>query len=637
METPLLEFLRKTHPFDLLKEHDLVGLVSVLERKEFEADLLLYQQDLSPLEELSIIYEGEVEKYFLGAGNARSYPETFGPGDTFGAISILLNNNKAIRSVRTLTHGVMYLMPATRFRELCETNLEFSAFFMQQFGTRMLTSGYAEHLMRNARPAASFDVSEHAFNKPLSELFNPYMNTVDADANIQESAKVMSYFRRGYVLVLDENKKPIGIVTDLDLRIKVVSAGKEVHGPVKEIMSSPLITLSQEAMSYEGILLMFRKKVNYLGVTDGDGTVVGIVSLDKLLNDQAKSPFIFIQSINYDNRAEELLLKWSQIPRIIESLIDRGTRSEIINQIVSAVSDAITYNIIRRALRELGPPPANFVFAALGSEGRKEQTLATDQDNAIIYADVPVKRRELVREYFINLGSRVSDELNEVGFEYCKGNLMAKNPKWNHSLSHWKQNYHKWISEPFGDHLNVSSTFFDCRAIYGDISLIQDLRVSIFEELSQTSSLFFAQLTRNSLNIKPPLTFFNSFQLVSSDDNRKVIDIKKAMMPVIDFARIYALKNQITEQNTGERLRQLVEKGVIQEKEFQELHQAYYFMMRLRLVHQSRQLANQQLPDNLIDPKSLSQIETVTLKEIFKIVEKYQKMLAFTFTGSLSA
>lgn len=637
MDVPLRDFLQQTPPFDLLSESRREELEQVLERKVYEAETQLYQQDYSSLEELSLIAEGSVVKYFQGQGNARSHEETFGPGDTFGAISILLNNHRAIRSVRTLTATVIYQMPASHFLALCKENEAFADFFTHEFGRRMLSSGYAEYLLRNARPVTFFDVSDHAFQRTVNDFLSSSLNTCPADTPIQEAAKIMSYFRRGYVVVTDEQGQPVGILTDLDLRIKVVAGGRDIQQPVRTVMSSPLISLPRNALAYEAILLMFRKKVNHLLVTDEEGKVVGMVLLDKLLNAQAKSPFIFISGINYDSRTEELYLRWAQMPKIIESLVDRGVRAEIVNQIVTAVSDAITANIIRRALRELGPPPCNFVFMALGSEGRKEQTLATDQDNALIYADVPGMRREVVREYFLRLGERVCDELNEVGFAYCEGNLMAKNPKWNHSLSHWKKNYHKWITQPFGDHLHISVTFFDSRPIFGDAFLLEDLRKYIFAQLQETSSLFFAQLTRTSLAVKPPLTFFNNFQLESVDENRKALNIKKAMLPVIDFARIYALKHQISEQNTGERLKQLWEKGVLLEKEYQELHQAYYFMMRMRLTHQSQQLSDGQPADNLLNPKSLSQIETVTLKEVFRLVEKHQKTLAFTFTGSLNA
>ncbi|MEM9985530.1 MAG: DUF294 nucleotidyltransferase-like domain-containing protein, partial [Bacteroidota bacterium] len=604
-------------------------------RKDYPANEVIYRQDESDIHEVSFIAEGLMEKYFLGKEGKKLYPENFGPGDTFGAISVLLNNQTAIRSVRTLKASTIYQLSDIRFRELCEQYPAFYEFFTNQFGKRMLRSGYAHWLNQQARQTSAFQVADLAFTQQVGSYFNPNVNTCTTETSIREAARSMTYYRENFVLVLDRNREPVGLVTDQELRNKVVVMGLSVDRPVKEIMVSPLREIQSTAYSYEAILLMFRHKVDYLLVRKGEG-FAGVISLDRLLNAQGKSPFIFVQSISLDHDAEALKRKWAEVPRIISQLIDRGTRPEIVNQVVSAVSDAIGNNIIRRAIERLGPPPARFVFMALGSEGRKEQTLSTDQDNAIIYEDLEGEARERARAYFLRLGEEVCDELNEVGFDYCDGNLMAKNPKWNHSLSHWKTNYQRWVAEPGSDNALIGGTFFDCRSIYGDAQLLTELRQSIFDELDRGGSSFFANLARAALVNRPPLSLFGGIQ-TTADKDRKGINVKQVMNMFSDYARLHALNHQLTDTNTGERLRHLAVKGILNEVEFEELHQGYYFLMRLRMMHQAAQMEAGNSPDNLLDIRSLTKIERVTIKEILKVIETYQKRLGILFLGSLNA
>lgn len=630
----LVAYLRATTPFDQLPPDILENLAAQMERKDYESNTLIYDQNQSKIQEVSLITAGSVEKFFRGPDGQKLFSETFASGDTFGAISLLLNNRTAIRSTRTTEPTTLFQMSEDLFKELCDTYPVFYDHFTHQFGQRMLKGGYAQRLNQHNQQGSGFQVSDLAFTQQVRDHYNQNVNTCTLDTSIQEAARSMTYFRQKYVVVVDPERNPKGLITDADLRDRVIIPGRSILDPVSQIMHYPLREVQADAYSYEAILLMFRYKVDYLVVKEGE-KFVGMVSLDKLLNVQSKTPFIFVQSITLDHDMNALRRKWQEVPGIINQLVDRGTRPEIVNQIVSSISDAIAYNIIRRAIERLGPPPCQFVFMALGSEGRKEQTLSTDQDNAIIYEDLKGEQRERARKYFLQLGTEVCDELNDVGFTYCEGNLMAKNPKWNHSLSHWKRNYRKWIAEPASDNAVIGGTFFDCRSIYGKGDLLQQLRNSIFEELDRGSSTFFSALARAALLNRPPLTLFGGFQTVEEND-RKGINIKRAMNMVTDFARIYALQHQLIATNTGERLRQLNSKGALTDREFEELHQGYYFLMRLRLTHQAYQLQRGESPDNLLVIHDMTKIEKVTIKEILRVIERYQKRLGVVFLGTLN-
>ncbi|MEL6132750.1 MAG: DUF294 nucleotidyltransferase-like domain-containing protein, partial [Bacteroidota bacterium] len=450
---------------------------------------------------------------------------------------------------------------------------------------------------------------------------------------IQEAAQQMVQHRRSYIIVEDEEGAQ-GIITDQQIRTRVVAENKSVQSPVTDIMSSPLLEIDIEAYSYEAILKMFRFKVNYLMVKE-KGAIVGLVSLGKLLNAQGKSPFIFIRNIWFDEDIKSLRRKWEQVPRMVDNLIERGMRPKIVNQIITAISDAISHNLVSRALKTLGPPPVPFVFMALGSEGRKEQTLKTDQDNAIIFEDLGKEDPLAVKNYFLELGRKITQDLHAVGFENCKGQLMASNPQWNQSLETWKAYYSDWIHKPTPDDAMVASAFFDCRTIYGEQRILDHLRDHVFAQLDKGGKGFLTLLTRASLDNRPPLGWFGWLQQTKKED-RKGIQIKRAMQTITDFARIYALQEKLNASNTGDRLRSLRQAQILQDGEFRELHQAYYFMMRLRLVHQTQQILSHQAPDNLIPVEELSKIEQVTLREIFKVVEKYQRRLSIVFMGMLT-
>ncbi|GAB4408180.1 MAG: DUF294 nucleotidyltransferase-like domain-containing protein [Bacteroidia bacterium] len=634
MSGQTVQFLQEVAPFNLLPESELVRLAETAQRFEYAEDTLLYRQDTSLLQEISLIESGQIEKYWLREDGSKTYTETFGRGETIGAISILLNSERALRSVRTIAPTVIYQWSRAAFLALCSSNAEFNEFFTNQFGWRMLNGGYVSMLMRRPEPGMTFQQGDLAFTQPLRDFYNPQLNICPANTSIREAAKSMTYFRRDYVLVVDPNHEPVGIVTDLDLRDKVVAAGLSTEQPVSAIMSTPLLEIGAEAFSYEAIMLMFRRKVNHLVVRD-QGRVAGIITLDQLLHAQGKSPFIFIQRIAHEHSTEGLRRNWEELPGIIQDLNSRGTRPEIINQIVSTVADAITHNIIRRVIKRLGPPPARFVFLALGSEGRKEQTLKTDQDNALLYEDVAPERAAAVSQYFLELGVQVSDELYASGFAYCEGGLMAKNPDWNQPLSKWVDNYRRWIEQPVPEHVMIGSAFFDCRAIFGETALIVELRDRVFALLADNDQTFLSQLARAALVNKPPLSLFGNFQLTETPQ-RKGVNIKRAMQVVSDFARIYALRHQLRIVNTTERLEKLRELDAIEEAEFNELNQAFFFMMDLRLEHQIAQIASGQSPDNLIDPDALSKIQRLTLREIFKVLEKYQKRIGVVFAGILN-
>lgn len=482
--------------------------------------------------------------------------------------------------------------------------------------------------------AASENLSDHFYTKKVADLHHRRLLVFPPQTAVSRVAAAMADEKMSCVFVGIGEEDIQGYVTDITLRDKVLAKGISAEIEVAEIMDTGIVFIPRQAFLYEALLLMFRTKTRYMLVRE-QGKFVGWISRNKILSEQAQGPFMFIQSVKQALDTEELASKWAQLPAIVHDLLSKGMKAQIINQIVTAVSDAISLRIIENVIHEMGPPPAKFVFFVLGSEGRSEQTLKTDQDNAIIYEDKANEQREIVREYFLEFADRVSTHLDRVGIVFCKGGYMAKNPKWTHSLSHWKRNYENWIQESSQETVMQYATFFDCRPIFGDFPLLDQLKDFMGELLEKAPERFFVNMGYNALQFEPPLSFFRGIKTYEID-GEKHFNIKKTMTPIVDLARVYALHHRVFETNTGERIKALETAGVFTHKEANELSHAYYYLMGLRLDHQSLQLIQKnETATNDISIDHLTKVQMVTLVEIFKVIKEFQVKIKVGFTKNI--
>ena len=477
-------------------------------------------------------------------------------------------------------------------------------------------------------------VSDQFYSKRVQELNVRSIRIASPNDSIRKCAQMMASEQVSCLFIGQSKQEITGYITDLTLRDKVLARGISAESPVQEIIETDLVSIAPEASLVEALLLMFQTKARYLLVKNQHG-YLGWISRTKVLTEQSQGPFMFIQSVKEARHFTELADKWAQMPEIIHLLISRGMKAGLINQIITTVADTITQRVIERVIKEIGPAPAIFVFFVLGSEGRKELTLKTDQDNAIIYEDKANEHREEVRTYFLDFARRVSTALDTIGIVFCEGELMAMNPKWTHSLSHWKKNYDFWISDASQETTMNYSTFFDCRPIFGDFKLLEELKFHMGELLVNAPERFFINLGHNALQFQAPLTFFRKIR-TEDIDGEKQLNLKKTMRPIVDLARVYALKYRIFETNTTDRINLLKEKGVFTAKESQELIHAFDYLMGLRLENQSQRILDQhQKPKNLLKIEDLTKVQQVTLVEIFKVIEEFQARIKISFTRTL--
>ncbi|MDK9706878.1 MAG: DUF294 nucleotidyltransferase-like domain-containing protein [Desulforhopalus sp.] len=616
-----IHFLSGIAPFSFLAEAEIEKIASELTVVSQPGNTKVFAQGLSKIEALYIIHQGSAERFFEEADH-KINGAMMSEGDVFGGISMLINHSISIRSLRTCEDTIFYVWPKASFLDTCKRNAQFLEFFTDTFGKRMLDRSYAAIVAKVIQPG---EETLQFLNQPISYLPQKQIISCRTTTTIQSAAQLMTAHDCSSILVRSPEERFVGIVTDNDLRKKVVAKGLGIDTPLEKIMSSPLRTISSEALVFEALLTMMQENIKYLGIANSDDTVIGIITSKDLLSAQGQSPLFLIGEIATAGSIQELHQHYLQLPAVIQTLIAGGAKAKNLNRLITTISDAILQKIIALALKEHGPPPCPFAFMVMGSEGRKEQTLKTDQDNAIIYEDVPETEAASIHAYFLALGKTICSALDEVGYSFCKGDIMAQNPKWCQPLSVWKDHFRSWIRFASPEDLLNSTIFFDFRCAHGHAPLVTELRRYLMETLVEWP-LFLSHLAVNAQHFKPPLGFFRNFLVESKGQHRDTFDIKKVMVPIVDFARVYALKYDLAETNTHERLQRLFARKFLSDETYHEMEQAYSFLMQLRFARQLNALMTEKsAPDNHINPKKLTRIEQTMLKEIFARIDSMQK------------
>ena len=462
-------------------------------------------------------------------------------------------------------------------------------------------------------------------NQPVREVQGEYLIT-EISATVHQAAQLMRENRSSSLLVRNEAGEIVGITTDMALREKVVADRLDYATPVAEVMSSPLIYIDETALIFEAVTLMEEKKVKHLVVKNEEGDITKVLSNENLLNVHRYSSTFLVDEIAQAETIKEIISSHERLPRIIKSLVDSGAHARNITRITSKVSETVLIKLIEFAIAEIGEPPCGFAFLTLGSEGREEQTLATDQDNAIIIEDVEEERQEEVISYFLKLSEMVCTWLDQVGYNFCKGEVMAMNPKWCQPLTTWKNYFSRWIIKAKPQDLLEVSIFFDFRCMYGERYLVDELRQHIFKRVAD-KDVFFYQLAQNALLFKLPVDFFGNISVESGGEHPNTFNIKHVIALIVGYARLYAINFSLEETNTLQRLDRLKSRSFIGRNLHEDIVEAYNYLMQIRFTHQVNRLNNGEEPDNHIYLEELNYMEKSSLKKIFSQVGSLQKKL----------
>ncbi len=453
------------------------------------------------------------------------------------------------------------------------------------------------------------------------------------DTPVGQVATQMTAAQATAALIVSETGAPIGIVTDNDMRAHVLAGGVSLETPIHTIMSAPLAKISEQALIYEALMRMEEKGVKHLAVEDESGHIVSIIDNQALIQFQRYGPIVLTREIARSPNAEVVARNARRTPPLVRALIDSGARPHNITHMLASACDAATERLISLAVAELGPPPAAFVWIAMGSQGRQEQTLLTDQDNGIIYTDPPDADAASTAAYFLRLGERVCAGLHQAGYTRCRGDIMASNPRWCHALSAWEDGFSTWLHKAEAQEVMELSIFFDFRPVVGDTELAHDLRHYIQSALANQLA-FYPYMAQNALAFKPPFRLLGgSICRGGATDQVGQINLKDAMMPMVSFARLYALRHQIGRTHTVERIEALTANGVLQPTTRDEISAAYDFLMQLRLKQQTAAAETGRPLDNLIHPGKLSHMDHELLKQAFAQIAAIQKKISYDYLG----
>jgi CBS domain-containing protein len=396
-------------------------------------------------------------------------------------------------------------------------------------------------------------------------------------------------------------------------------------------MSAPVQTVPAHVVCFDALLTMMARNIHHLAV-ESQGEITGILTTHDIMVLQGTSPLYLFREILAQRKIEGLYPLAAKIPQVVRTLVEEGAKANNIARMITVLNDHVLERLITLLVKELGPPPLPFCWMLLGSEGRKEQTFKTDQDNALIFQEPENEEQAAAaNSYFTSLGERAIAHLQGCGFPPCPGDIMASNPRWRMPVSGWQHSFENWIYRPDPQEIRNATIFFDFRAGPGEATLVDRLRAHL-SPLARDQEIFLRYLAKDCLESRPPISFLRNFLVEKDGEHRNLLDLKKrGLVPFVDFARVMALRCGIQASNTVDRLRLLRDGNHIPAALGAEAMEAYEFIMHLRLLHQMHLLEGGEMPDNFINPGDLTDLEKKTLKEAFGVVRSLQSFLRQEF------
>ncbi|MGO0575343.1 DUF294 nucleotidyltransferase-like domain-containing protein [Ornithinimicrobium panacihumi] len=446
--------------------------------------------------------------------------------------------------------------------------------------------------------------------------------TAGPGLSITEVAQIMATEGTSSLLVM-EGERLVGIVTDRDLRRRVLAACVDPARPVAEIMTKDPITLPDVALAFEAMLEMTGHNIHHLPILGPDGKVTGLVTTSDLVRLEHSSPVYLVTDLQRQVDVDGVVGQARRIQGVVTQLVDEDATAEDIGRVATALNDAVTVRLIQLAEADLGPAPAAWAWAALGSAARDEQGLGGDQDHALVLAD----DADPDDPWWAALAEGVTAGLEAAGLPRCDGDVMATNPQWRMTVGRWREQFARWSHEPEPDAVLWAAIFYDMRALHGDASLVRTLREEVVP-MAAGSERLLAHLTGQAARMRPPIGFFRGFVLEDAGEHRDTLDVKRGIAAIVQIARVHALRAGSTALSTSARLATARERGLISPETAADLLDAHELLSYLRIRHQAGQVRAGERPDNYLDPKALGSLDRRLLRDAFGIVRSAQQGLA---------
>ncbi len=459
--------------------------------------------------------------------------------------------------------------------------------------------------------------------------FAKKIHKIKTTQSVSEAMALMQELNEPVFFVCDNDNNILGYVSNAEIVLGLSDDNADFQSPVFQFMRSPIISVHENTSVLKAKSIFSKKQTAVITIKDSSNNLTGYIQAPDLNTiDELRMSELF-EYIDSASSIETLTLLRKEFIDLISKLAINRIPSNIILQLLSEVFDTITSRLFQISLNEFGAPPVDFAFIVMGSEGRQEQTLKTDQDNAIIYAD-NAENKEVAADYFLKLGTWICESLNAIGYDLCKGDNMAMNPKWNKPLSIWKDYFHTWINNGQPQDLLDINIFFDFRLSFGSHKITDELEDHIIHS-SKTNPAFLHHMAKNAMLYKPSVNMFGNIVVESSGAPADTIRIKDNISAIVSFVRIYALKNAITQKQTVFRIEQLLTQGVISDSERKNLLRIFDYLTSLRIQHQASLILENNKPDNYINVKLLSDIDQTTFKKSLSVINDVLSRLTIDF------
>lgn len=593
LSTVLAQFLASVHPYDTLSDGDLSGLAQVCTSVELAEGETVFDVG-DAIAHLDIIVSGEVEI----EDETHVQLSLLGPRNSFGERALLRGGPSQRKATATQpTHLIR--VPADVFHALIAAHPKVARFF-------------------DRRRPARVDAKDLTV-LPVDQLMSRGPVTCTPDTPIRTAAQLMAQRHISSICVTAPDGFR-GIVTVRDMNGKVVATGADGSAPVAQIMSPDPLTLPPHALGMDVLHMMMERSIGHVPIVE-DGRLLGIVTQTDLTRFQAMSSADMVRRVAEVRDAQAMARVTAEIPALLAQLVGTGTRHEVITRLITDIADTVTRRLLALAEDALGAPPVPYLWLACGSQGRREQTGVSDQDNCLILSD---EVTEADMPYFADLAKIVCDGLNTCGYVYCPGDMMATNPLWCQPLSVWRGYFDGWIAKPNPEAQMLASVMFDLRPIGGEASLFGDLQAETLAKAAR-NSIFVAHMVANSLKHAPPLGLLRGLATIRSGEHRNMLDLKhNGVVPIVDLGRVYALQGQLTEVNTRARIEAAQRAGGLSATGGADLLDAYDLIATMRLEHQAGQVKASEAPDNYLSPATLSDFERSHLRDAFVVVKTMQ-------------
>ncbi|NIE76646.1 CBS domain-containing protein [Pantoea sp. Ap-967] len=621
-----LQLLQRFAPFNQMEHSHLAYLVEQCQLRFYASGESIIKPADGPVEHFYIVKQGRVvgeRQHLVKPGVETTFEIT--SGECFPLAALL--GERATRTEHLAGEDTFCLqLNKAAFIRVFSLSEVFRDFALR--GVSSLLDQVNQQVRQRAVETLG---SQYSLNTPLGELAMRHPVVCAADTPLREAVRLMHEQQVGSIVVVDPQRYPVGIFTLRDLRQVVASADTDLGAPIERHMTLQPFYLSPQASAFDAAMAMTERHIAHVCLVE-NRRLCGVVSERDLFSLQRVDLVHLARTIRHAPRLESLVQLRGEIGQLVERMLAHGASSTQITQIITLLNDHTVCRVIELAIAERGDPGVPFSWLCFGSEGRREQTLHTDQDNGILFEASSSAEAEAIRARLLPLAQAINQGLAQCGFTLCKGNVMASNPELCLSRSEWSRRFAGFVREASPENLLASSIYFDLRVVWGDERGGEQLRAQLLEQVAD-NRIFQRMLADNALRQKPPVGRLREFVLTrQGNDKAATLDLKvQGLTPFVDGARLLALAHGIGACNTLERLRQLVAKGVIEALDGAAYEEAYHFIQQTRMQQHQRQSRDNLPYSNRLDPDSLNHLDRRILRESLRQAQRLQSSLALRY------